>query len=1128
MSLNAGTVVGYLELEDRLTPALKLAGTQLVTTGEQLTALGKSATSLGAALLPASLAVGAFGLGAIKLASDFESSFAGVRKTVDASEPELARLAQGFRDMSMEIPVTVNELNRIAEAGGQLGVKTSDLEGFTRTMAAMGEATNLSSDEAATSLAQIANIINNQAGPQYDRLGATIVALGNAGASTEKDITEFGLRLAGAGKIAGLSEAEILSIGSALASVGINAEAGGTAFSKVFTQIAQGVSQGGDAVKSFSDVAGVSAAQFAKTFKEEPAEAITEFVEGLGRINESGGDLFGTLDNLGISEQRMRDALLRSAGAGDLLRESIKTGNEAWEANTALTAEAEQRYGTFASQAKLLWNEISDVGITLGQALMPSLRDTMELVKPVIGAMADLAGWFGDLPQPIRTTTLAFGALFAIAAPGFIAIGTALTVAGIAFTGFGTAALATNGALFTLGNTVPVLTARIWLMEASAAAAKTSLGSFIVASAPLIVAVAGITAAVTIGYQAWQLYKESSERTAAAGRQQTTDAANLARINATLGTSFTDLNEAVAAANEHSAKLRDGTLGVVQGFSSLEEALRSGRTGSGVIGSVRELTDAEKELQKQQEAANLARLTAEALSAQTIINARRARLDAIATLERANLNAIGEAEIAAQAAELQRLTAVETAKRAEINAAGVAEIEAYGAVIVAKDAAAQIYLKNELEMARVIEAERRREIAMIYDMGNAFLDLGEMVGGTAGTIVSSIGAIYNAALRAKDGFADMKDGFSKLSSGSILSGLSGVASGVGGILQAANMAIAAGKALAKVFGFGPSKEELEGRSIADAFRSDLVSTLTAAQKLEAQMSGPMSGASLEWAQSTIAVRDALRSVGVSEQEALAWGQKLWESEKKGGDAVSRTIGELSAMLTKGYVPAGQEAATIAALGWSETIKLIQDAQKATFNTAETTLTAADMERNALLSIGSLMDHRIAQQNQLTEATRQYQIQLESTRSTAFNNSDRLSPGAFPTFESWRQNWLSRNIGGETSINEWDELVAVLGGDPHQIWPGQNIPGFATGGIVSQPTVAMVAERGPELITPLAPIEAILQQLQEMRSNQQRPQTIVIPVSVGSKQLEEIIVSVSQQAHNERRIVTRTDSQRTRW
>src|SRR5690606_27741916 len=180
---------------------------------------------------------------ASKQAIDFESSFAGVRKTVDASEEEFAALESGIRNMAKELPASVHEINAVAEAAGQLGIEKESILGFTRTMIDLGEATNMTSDIAAESLARFANI-TQMSQKDFDKLGSTIVKLGNNFATTESDIVAMAMRLAGAGSQVGMSEADILALSTALSSVGIEAEMGGSALSRVMVNMQVATSTG--------------------------------------------------------------------------------------------------------------------------------------------------------------------------------------------------------------------------------------------------------------------------------------------------------------------------------------------------------------------------------------------------------------------------------------------------------------------------------------------------------------------------------------------------------------------------------------------------------------------------------------------------------------------------------------------------------------------------------------------------------------------------------------------------------------------------------------------------------------------------------------------------------------------
>src|SRR5690625_1680273 len=361
----------------------------------------------GAAVTGAGLAL-AGGLGiAVNEAIKFESSFAGVRKTVDASEPEFAALQRGFRGLAKEIPLSVNEINAIGESAGQLGIEKKHILGFTRTMADLGVATNMTSEQAATSLARLANI-TQMPQSEFDRLGSTVVALGNNLATTESEIVDMSLRLAGAGKQVGMTEAEILSFSGALSSVGSEAEAGGSAFSKVMVQMQLAAEKGGKELDNFAKVAGMSADEFKVAFEQDASGAIIKFIEGLATAEERGLSAIGILDEMGITEVRMRDALLRAAGASDVFTESLEIGTKAWDENTALTDEAAERYKTLKSQIQLMKNGFIDAAISLGDGLTPAIEKITQFI-------IELTEKFNNLSESTKQKIAMFAALASIA-----------------------------------------------------------------------------------------------------------------------------------------------------------------------------------------------------------------------------------------------------------------------------------------------------------------------------------------------------------------------------------------------------------------------------------------------------------------------------------------------------------------------------------------------------------------------------------------------------------------------------------------------------------------------------------------------------------------------------------------
>lgn len=400
----------------------------------------------------ATAAIGGVSAFSYSAGSGFESAFAGVKKTVDATDSEYAIMGKNIRAMAKEMPQTAEDLSAIAESAGQLGIEKENLIDFTKTMANMGVATNLSSEEAATEFARFANI-TQMSQKDFGNLGSTVVALGNNMATTEAEITAMSLRLGAAGKQVNMSESQIMGYAAALSSVGIEAEAGGSAFSKLIVNMQLAAETGSDSLGQYAAVAGMSAGEFKDAFQNDAAGAIESFIMGLSDAERNGKTAIAVLDDMGIKETRLRDTLLRAAGAGELFSDSLEIANRAWEENTALTREAEQRYQTVESQMQMLKNAATDAGISLYQNFREPMLQSLGVLREFAGET--LGEWAGgdemtefarnlnkQLPTAIRKTK-EFGTAVGDFAEPFLEVGGWLvdhpgTITG-AITGIGSA-----------------------------------------------------------------------------------------------------------------------------------------------------------------------------------------------------------------------------------------------------------------------------------------------------------------------------------------------------------------------------------------------------------------------------------------------------------------------------------------------------------------------------------------------------------------------------------------------------------------------------------------------------------------------------------------------------------------
>lgn len=465
-------------------------GAQMEAVGSKLEAIGDKMQQIGSEMTKkVTLPIVGAGAASVKAFADWESAFAGVMKTVDETATTTYQdIAEGIKQLATETASSKEEIAAVAEAAGQLGVGADDLMKFTKTMIMLGDSTNLSAEDAATSLARISNITGEPL-ENIDKLGASIVALGNNFATNEASIVEMSNRLAAAGTIAGLSTTDVLALSTAMSSVGIEAEAGGTAMTQTLTGISQAVSEGGDKLNQLAQVAGISAKDFADQWKASPITALQDFISGLSEMNASGEDSYAILDELGMSGIRQSNMLQSLALASDQVSKAVKISNSAYSENTALTDEASKRYQTFNAQLSQTKEMATNVGIQFGEIMMPYIQQLLDKIREVVE-------WFGNLDGDMQKFIVIAGLVVAAIGPILSIVGKAISVVGTISKIAGAVTTfipAITGVLGTIGT---VITGTIVPAIGTVIAA-------ILPFLPIIAAVAAAIAAVVIVVKNW-------------------------------------------------------------------------------------------------------------------------------------------------------------------------------------------------------------------------------------------------------------------------------------------------------------------------------------------------------------------------------------------------------------------------------------------------------------------------------------------------------------------------------------------------------------------------------------------------------------------------------------------------
>lgn len=543
-------------------------GDTMVGVGDKMKTAGSFATKY----ITAPLALGS--LAAIKAAIDYESAFAGVKKTVDEVYDANGNLvisyddlSKGIRDMAKELPATTTEISEVAEAAGQLGIKTESVLSFSKVMIDMGESTNLAANDAATALARFANI-TGMSQDKFSNLGSSIVELGNNFATTESEIVAMAVRLAGAGSQIGMSEADILGLSAALSSVGIEAEAGGSAFSKVMVNMQLAAANGGEELENFASIAGMSASEFKNAFEKDAVGAIAAFVQGLGNAEDKGTTAIEMLDNMGISEVRLRDSLLRAGNASDLFTSAIETSNKAFGENTALTDEANKRYETTESKLKMLKNQANDVAIEMGGPLVDALRDGLTAATPLIEKAGELAESFSNLDEGTQQTIIKWGLLA-------MAGGPVLSMLGNITGGFGVASKGVSQLVKQYGKlTTPKLAADMttsFTAVAGGATGATAKVAGLISTVGGLPVVLGVAGAALLGWTAWKVWGEDAWEASQRTKQWGTDVGEEASKALT---EFQDLSQEASYATDLMAiNVDKGAQKAIESYNTMGNSL---------------------------------------------------------------------------------------------------------------------------------------------------------------------------------------------------------------------------------------------------------------------------------------------------------------------------------------------------------------------------------------------------------------------------------------------------------------------------------------------------------------------------------------------------------------------------
>lgn len=347
----------------------------------------------------------------VKLAVEFESAMADVKKVVDFDTPkQFKEMEQDILRLTRTIPMAGTELAKITASGGQLGVARKDLPKFTETIAKMSVAFDMAADQAGDSMAKLANVYQIPI-DQIGKLGDAVNHLSNSSPAKAGDIINTLGRVGGVAKQFGLTEIQTTSLSNAFISLGKTPEIAGTAINGMLTKLMTADKQGAKFQKALKNM-GMESKDLKKAIKENGEQALMDFLKQVGKLpkeNQMGAlvDLFGLeyADDVAV----LVSGLETYKKSINELKKTSKDGKPAFIGS--MDKEFAARSATTANNWQIFKNSLTEIGITAGSVLLPALNQLMTTIRPIINSFADWASKNPEVVSALVHLAAGFAAL---------------------------------------------------------------------------------------------------------------------------------------------------------------------------------------------------------------------------------------------------------------------------------------------------------------------------------------------------------------------------------------------------------------------------------------------------------------------------------------------------------------------------------------------------------------------------------------------------------------------------------------------------------------------------------------------------------------------------------------------
>lgn len=496
-----------------------------------------------------------------------------VRKYTGQAAEEVERMNEDFKKMDTRTPR--QKLNQLAEDAGRLGITSTAaveefVDGADKINVALGDDLG---DKAVSQIGKLAQMFGED---KTKGLRGAMLATGSAvnelaqnSSASAGYLVDFTARVAGVGKQAGFTQAQIMGLASVLDQNMQQDETAATAVQNLLAKMFQ------DSAK-FAQIAGLNVKEFAKTLKEDANGALLQFLAAM-RAKGGFADLAPMFEEMKMDGSRATGVLTVLADKLDDIKTAQNLASEAYSEGTSVLNEFETQNESVQALLDKASKKFLDLSIELGQKLYPAARYCISAASLGVRALSTLVDFVKKYWRILIVLTAAIVTYTAVskaklivekAQMAWLNIMILREKAHLVLVGLKTSALKTMAIVqMALTREIKLTTAAQMLWN------KVLLANPITA---VIAVVAGLTAAiVTLSKEtstAEQAQRDYNDAVTDANKQAAEEEASIMRLVSAIQSNTSAESDRKAALEELNGKLMSQHLGNIT-----EEAVRTGQ-----------------------------------------------------------------------------------------------------------------------------------------------------------------------------------------------------------------------------------------------------------------------------------------------------------------------------------------------------------------------------------------------------------------------------------------------------------------------------------------------------------------------------------------------------------------------